>query len=253
MECVAGGNQCLYLNQLINYLLMKKSNKILLGGFLTLVLVLVSVYMTLSARYKAGHYTSYNGNMDEEAIRTQEFANTRHIDVRYFKNVSVRVGDRMKVEQFGYDAEDIILTQKGGTVQLSLKDSTSNDNMYGYMVVYVPENSLVSAHKATLRIEGNQGKKINALHIVANGSHVAFQQPKNMLQIDSLNVEATNNATIELQNAQIDKLAVQLNGSELHDQQAVINQLKLNADSVSRINLQAKHFINYTTKTAAHE
>jgi len=232
---------------------MKKSNKILLGGLLTVLLVSVAVQVALYARYKAGHYIPYSERMSEEAARTQEFANARHIDIRYFKNVSVRIGDRLMVEQFGYDAEEIILTQKGGSVQLSLKDTISNSDVFGYMVVYVPENSLITAHKASLRVEGTQGKPINALHVVANESHVVFQQARNMMQIDSLNVEAANQALIELQNARINKLSVQLNASELLDRQAIIDQLILNADSASRVNLQSKHILNLTTKTTVHE
>lgn len=232
---------------------MKKSNKVLLGGLLTIILILVAVHVALYARYKAGIYKPYNEEQTEEARNVKEFGNARQIDIRNLRNVVVRVGDRLRVEQFGEDADNIMLMERGGAVQLSVKDSTNNQQVFNYVIVYMPENSIVTSYNSYLRVEGVQGKIIKGLNFSTSGGHLNFQQQKNMVQIDSLNIDATNNATIELDNARVDKLSVRLNGSELIDRQAVINRLNLNADSTSRISLQTKNLLKLITNTTAHE
>lgn len=232
---------------------MKKSNKILLGGLLTIILILVAVHVALYARYKAGNYKAYTEKQTEEATNVKEFGNARQIDIRNLKNVIVRVGDRLRVEQFGEDANNIMLVERGGAVQLSVKDSTNNEQVFDYVIVYIPENSLVTSYNSYLRVEGLQGQSIKGLNFSTSGGYLNFQQQKNMVQIDSLNVDATNNATIELNNARVEKLSVRLNGSELIDKQAVINRLNLNADSASRINIQSKNLLKLTTNTTAYE
>jgi hypothetical protein len=232
---------------------MKKSNKILLGGLLTVILIIVAVHVALYARYKAGYYTPFNQKETATASNVKTFANAHHIDIRYFRNVSIQVGEQMRIEPYGFDENELVITEKGGMVQLAPRDSANGDDLYGYMLIHVPANSLVTAHNATIRVEGQDGKKIKSLHFNVTGGRLTFKQRENMVQIDSLNVEAANRAIIELQNTHINKLSVQLNASELIDQQAIINQLKLNADGASRINLQSKNLLNLTTKTTAHE
>lgn len=232
---------------------MKTSNKILLGGLLTVILLLVTVHAVLYARYKAGYFTSVK-DQDKRASNTKEFANARQIDIRYFKNVSIQVGDRMRIEPYGFKDNELVLTEKSGVVQLAPKDSASSDDLYGYVLVYVPENSSVTTHNAILRVEADDdGKKIQGLNFNINGGSLIFRQREKMVQIDSLNIAAANQADIEFYNARIDKLSVRLNASNLLDEEAVINQLKLQADSASRINLQSKNFLNITANTTAHE
>jgi hypothetical protein len=232
---------------------MKTSNKILLGGLLTILLVLLAVDVAIYARYKAGNYIPFSESEKTEATQVKEFPNDRSIDIRFLTNVVVRIGDRMKVEQFEDNNGKVVLTEKGGRVELSLKDSIGADRFFNYVIIYVPENTTISTYKAYVKVEGQEGTKIHHLNFMASGGQIAFSQAKNMLQIDSLSVDAANQATIDLENARIHKMTVQLNASELNDNGAIIQELKLNADSASRINLQYKNLSNLINKATAHE
>lgn len=232
---------------------MKTSNKLLLGGLLTIMLVLLAVNVAIYARYKAGNYVPFSEKKDEEAATVKEFANARSIDIRYLTNVVVRIGDKMKVEQFGNQTDKVVLSEQGGRVTIALKDSIGSRTMFDYTIVYVPENAVITAYKAYVNVEGEAGKTIRNLNFITSGGLLGIVQDKNGLQIDSLNIEAANQATIELKNAHINKMAVQLNDSELKEEKSDIQELQLKADSASRINLQYKNLSNLTNKATAHE
>jgi hypothetical protein len=232
---------------------MKKSNKILVGGLLTIILIVLAVHIGLYANYKAGNYVPYTDKQAEEATNIKEFANTRSIDIRNLNNVVIRVGDKMRVEQYGEDNGDIGLTEQNGNVQLFRKDTTHAAEIFHYVIVYVPENTVVTSHKSYIRVESTNNKAIGHLSFNTTGGSLGFEQGNNRLQIDSLQVQATNRATVVLQNINIDALSIQLNASELIDRAASINRFSLEADSTSQINLQSKNLIKLITKTTAHE
>jgi hypothetical protein len=222
---------------------MKKSNKILLGGLLTFILILAAINVALYARYKSGQYVAFTDKEADEAATVNEFPNARQINIRHLRNVVIRVGDKLRVEQFGEDDGNIALSEKGGVVELASKDSSSIDRIFDYVIVYVPNNSTITAHKAQMRVEDNKDQRISYLNFSTSGGVLSFQQQPNALPIDSLNVQAANKATVDLQSARINKLSVSLNTSELIDPNASINQFILNADSVSRVSLQSKHLL----------
>ena len=233
---------------------MKKSNKILLGGLLTIILVIVAVNIALYANYKAGNVVPYTDSQAEDATSIKEFANTRSIQIRNLNNVVVRLGDKMRVEQYGEDNGNVVLAEQNGMVSLSVKDTTYGEDIsFHYVIVYVPENTAITSHKSNVRVEGINNKPIGYLNFNVTGGSLALEQDKNALQIDSLNIQANNNATIVFQNTTINKLAVQLNASELIDRHLTVNQFNLAADSTSQINLQSKNLLKLITKTTAHE
>src|SRR3989337_2244130 len=106
---------------------MKKSNKILIGGLLTIILVVVAVNIGLYANYKAGNIKPYTDSQAEEATSIKEFANTRSIQIRNLNNVVVRLGDKMRVEQYGENNGDIVLSEQNGNVLLSIKDTNDKE------------------------------------------------------------------------------------------------------------------------------
>ena len=233
---------------------MKKSNKILVGGLLTIILVIVAVNIALYANYKAGNLIPYTESQAEEATSVREFANTRSIQIRNLNNVVVRLGDKMRVEQYGENNGDIVLTEQNGNVSLNVRDTAKEEDInFHYVIIYVPENTVITSHKSNLRVEGINNKPIGYLNFNVTGGSVGFEQEKNTLQIDSLNIQANNQARIVFQNSNINKLGVQLNASELIDRQLTVNQFSLVADSTSQINLQSKNLLKLITKTTAHE
>ena len=232
---------------------MKKSNKILLGGLLTIILILVAVHVALFARYKAGNYVPYSETQSEKARIVKEFPTARSIHFLNLPNVVLRIGDRMKVEQYGDNASEIIMAEQGGRVELSLKDNMNANKGFNYLIVYVPENSTITSQKTMLRMEGINGKQISNLNFSISGGLLGFDPSNVKVQIDSLTIHAANQASVELQNIQVNKLSVQLQASDFNDQGATIQQIQLNADTTSRVSLQTKNLLKLTTKTTAHE
>lgn len=235
---------------------MKKSNKILLGGILLIVVILLSINAALNARYKSGHYALYNDAMANQAMQVKEFSNAGKLDIRFLHNVHIRSGQRLRVEHYGNEKADVSIIEKGGTVYLegkNIRSSESSELNYDFIIIYVPNNCTIDASKASLILEGQKGPRMNSLAINASESRVMFNEAKPLLQIDSLHIAGLNKSFLDLQNTQIEKLAVRLNASELRDQDAVINQFMLEADSASQVNLQTKNLLKLTAKTTAHE
>ena len=59
---------------------MKKSNKLLLGGFLTVILLIAGIHIALYAKYKSGDYT---------LVKPQRLEPRPEAEMQYFQDISV--------------------------------------------------------------------------------------------------------------------------------------------------------------------
>ena len=92
---------------------MKKSNKLLLGGFLTVILIIIGIHIALYANYKNGNYTLVKRQRLDETVQTemQKFQNVGVLRLRnvYVTNVYFRdsaavekgIKDQVQYEQRG--------------------------------------------------------------------------------------------------------------------------------------------------------
>lgn len=90
---------------------MKKSNKILLGGFLTVLLIVAGIHIALFAKYKNGNYIVIPRKVKEENERMQRFPNVSFVSIRNVHSAAVRFGDTATVEK---DREGLIKTEQKG-------------------------------------------------------------------------------------------------------------------------------------------
>jgi hypothetical protein len=89
---------------------MKKSNKLLLGGFLTVILFVTGIHIALYAKYKTGNYIIYHPKQKEADTLQQQFTNVSLVIIRNLPAATVRFGDRAEV-----------LKEKEGTIRCEQK------------------------------------------------------------------------------------------------------------------------------------
>jgi hypothetical protein len=102
---------------------MKKSNKLLLGAFLTVILTITGIHIALYAKYKTGNYTIHHRENDEDD-RMQTFPGVSFVIVRHVGTVTVMFGDTAAVEK---TQENIIkYEQKGDSLFITGHNNKNN-------------------------------------------------------------------------------------------------------------------------------
>src|SRR6188768_830541 len=100
---------------------MKTSNKILLGAFLTSMLILVSIHITLYAKYKKGEYKVIGDEMWLPNMLTYPLGDVKYVSFENIDNVTVLQGDSSKLQYEKADEDDdniLSVTRKQDTLFL---------------------------------------------------------------------------------------------------------------------------------------
>jgi hypothetical protein len=96
---------------------MKKSNKLLLGGFLTVILIFAGIHIALFAKYKNGNYTLYHREVKDKGERMQKYPGVSFVIVRNVRIATILFGDTAAVEK---GKEELIqYEQKGDSLVIT--------------------------------------------------------------------------------------------------------------------------------------
>ena len=226
---------------------MKKSNKILLGGFLVAVLLLSALHITLWAKYQNGNYVAYQPEDELASMVMQSFPHVKFVSVRNVPGLAVHFSDSAQIEE-GMGKE-LRYTQRGDTLEISATDSLGQQNFYGEVAMRLPRNASLHAFKSTVSFTDNKGTGGGNPVVFLDQSRARFYSTR----IDLLRIHAVNKSSIELADAQISNLQLQLQNSSLEDGEGQIGELSISTDSLSRIGLQAKHFSKAKLNAPAHD
>ena len=226
---------------------MKKSNKLLVGGFLAVILFITAIHISLYAKYKSGDYTVYH-EADELASQSmQAFPNILFVSVRNVPGATVKFSDVAEVEK---SEDDLIqYVQKGDTLLITGSKSAQQDLKYP-VAIQLPSKATVSVFHSSIVFEGSQKAVPNNPVIYLDKSRVLFSGEKSPLAIEQLKVVASDNSIVSFKgNTQVAQLEVQLLNSLIDCGEGNFNQLSIATDSLSRISLQSKHFLKANIKT----
>ncbi len=229
---------------------MKKSNKILLGGLLTVVLLLAAVHIALYAKYRNGHYIPYTNEL--QSMVMQSFPHAKFVSLHNIENAVIEQGDSLKTEK--KEKDEVSYVQRGDTLHIST--DTSNQRRYwGDVYIQLPEGISVAAVNSRLSFQQSIKTAASDLAVYLNNSTVSLSTNSNnkKLQLTTLQVDAFNNSNIELNNSNITNLNVLLQQSTLNDMSGSIDSLSITTDPASRISLQAKHFTKAKVNTTVYE
>jgi hypothetical protein len=217
---------------------MKKSNKLLLGGFLTLLLLIAGIHIALFAKYKNGNYTIYHPE-DNRGEKMQSFPNVSFVTFRGVRDATIQFGETAEAEKA--PADFIKYVQKGDSLIISGNDRGDIRRQLNFTLPY---NVTLSAFNSFFTFETREkSAEINPVIFLEN-SHAFFVPTRKPFLLGHVKVVASNMSIVAFQgNTQVNNLEVQLSNSALEYNKGDAGQLSIVTDSISRLSLQSKHLI----------
>jgi hypothetical protein len=232
---------------------MKKSNKLILAGFLLMVLIITAIHITIYAKYKNGEYTIYNVEDHLMPDSMESFPGIRFISVRNIPGGVAKFGDIAQVEKI--DENQIQYSRNGDTLIVTGRDGGVNQRVVRDRVAFTfPYNTTLSFFNSSLTLKtGNKSTEINAeLHL--QKSSALFFGTDNPLRFGTMKVFASDSSIASFKgNTQIGNFEVQLSGSAIEYGEGNFDQLSIVTDSVSRISLQTKHLLKAKITTVPNQ
>jgi hypothetical protein len=231
---------------------MKKSNKLLLGGFLALLLLISAIHVSLYAKYKAGNYTIYNAEEDLIPQAIESFPNVLLVSVRNVRGATVTFGDVAQMEKS--DESDVHYVRKGDTLLIAGNDSTNQGGFRHAVSFKLPRNATLTAFNSSLSFKTDVKTGENNPVIYLQKSAAVFDGTNGSLRLGHVKVIASNGSTVAFKdNTQVNSLDVQLSGSSFEYDDGDFGQLSIVTDSLSRISLPSKHLLKANIKTIASQ
>jgi hypothetical protein len=218
---------------------MKKSNKLLFGGFLALLLLITIIHLTLYAKYKAGDYSVYNAEEEFTNESMQLFPNVLVVNINDISGATIKFSDAARVEK----AEDQIqYTQKGDTLMISPKVTSHIEDQRHSFLVHVPYRAKLSVFNSLVYVKPSQKPSQDSSAMYLDKSTAVFPEQKGAMHHGHLGIAAFNESLVVfVGKAQVDYLNIQLSNSGVEARESNFGQLSITADSVSRLYLPAKY------------
>jgi hypothetical protein len=221
---------------------MKKSNKLLLGGLLTLIFLIAGIHIALYAKYKNGNYTIYNPEEKLGQHPAQSFPGVSFVTIRDIRGANIQFGDIAEVEKGKEDLAQYV--QKGDSLIITGNDAGDLLNGSRRLNLILPNNVTLSAFDSFITFEkSKKSGEINPVIYLEN-SHALFLETKKPLLLGHVKLIASRNSMAAFHGqTQVNQLDVQLSNSALEYNEGDAGQLSIVTDSVSRISLQSKNLL----------
>jgi len=238
---------------------MKTSNKILLGTFLAVLLILLSVHIALYAKYKKGEYKIAGDDMWPTNMITYSLEDVKYVSVDNLENVVIRQGDSSKLrydKPIKGDENMLSVTRKDDTLFLSGK-STLNKKGRWYRPTSLSLAGLLPLKIVNSKIHvGIEPPKTNlapvAVDIMLDGSFMDVNnRRKDAISFGTFKINAINKSTIHLYKLTTNFLDVSLSDSFLEETTLVADSIRLVTDAASKFELSGKNLVK--AKIVAHE
>jgi len=228
---------------------MKKSNKLLLAGFLAVVLLITAIHISLYAKYKNGDYTIFH-EADLSPQSMEPFPNILFVSMRNVSGATVKFSDVAGIEKF--EESDIKYVRKGDTLLITGRHGI-HDQDFDYPVEFhLPYNVRLSLHNSSLSFRPGKTTVQNNPVIYLQKSQAFFSGTEAPLQFTHVKVIAADSSAVLFHgNTQVNNLEVQLTNSSFEYGDGNFGQLSIITDSLSRLSLQLKHLLKANIKTIA--
>jgi len=121
---------------------MKKSNKLLLGGFLAVILLIAGIHIALYAKYKSGNYTLYHRAEMLKDKNLEPIRNIKFVKIQNVFSVNIRLGEATIIER--RRDGDLQIDQKGDS--LIIKGTyfiTGQDDQRFNLNISVPRDATI--------------------------------------------------------------------------------------------------------------
>lgn len=218
---------------------MKKSNKLLLVGFIAVLLFITAIHISLYAKYKKGDYTIYNSEDDIAMPVMEPFPNILFVMVGNIPGATVKFNKVAQVEKT--EGNNIEYARKGDTLFITGRNSTDQRNASNSVALTVPYNATISVLNSFLFFNGDKKTVENNPVIYLRKSKLFFSGAKNPLQLGNVRIAASDSSTVTFNgNTKVNTLELNLSNSALEYTGGRCENLSIETDSISRISLPSQ-------------
>lgn len=225
---------------------MKKSNKLLLAGFLAVVVLITAIHVSLYAKYKNGNYTIFHAT-DLSPQSMEPFPNVLFISIRNVAGATVTFSDVAAVEKV--EEGNIQYVRKGDTLLITGREGVNRRDFDYPIEFHLPSNANLTAYNSSLSFKPGKTIVENNPVIYLKKSQAVFSGAENRFNLGQMKVVASDSSTVLFfGNTQISNLEVQLSNSSFEFGEGNIGQLSIITDSLSRLSLQSKHLLKANIK-----
>lgn len=227
---------------------MKTSNKILLGAFLTSMLILGSIHIALYAKYKKGAYRVEGDNMWLSNMLTYPLDNVKYVSFENIENVTLLQGDSTKLQYEKADKDDdntLSVTRKQDTLFLK-GQSTGQQQGRWYKRTHLTLSGLLPLKviNSNLYIEDSKGLFEPSLDINLDASFLLFnRREKDPVRAGALKIFAGNKSRVELFNIHTNLLDIRLKNSSLEENMLVADSIKVATDVDSKLEITGNNVV----------
>lgn len=235
---------------------MKTSNKILLGAFLTALLILISLHITIYAKYKNGDYTEVSDTMWMPNMATLSLDDVKVVAVDNIESVALHLSDSSKLqyEKAAEDEENMLtFTKKEDTLFVAGKSRRNKEGRwYKQTHLYLANGLPLKAINTNLHFEARPGMSASSFSLSMDHATIDIKNLGNAAApLSSARIEAINRSHVYLEETAIRQLDVLLRDSYFEDKSLTTDSLTINTDTTSQIKLNGANLIK--AKITTHE
>ena len=236
---------------------MKTSNKILLGAFLTAMLIIASIHITLYAKYKRGEYKIADDEMWLPNMLTYPLDNVKYVSLENLDNVTITPGDSTKLQYEKADEDDdniLSVTKRQDTLFLKGESVGKREGRW-YRRTNLTLAGLLPLRVINSRMYVNQPKNPGApisFDILLDSSFLEVNRSqRDTIRFDMFNVSGLKKSRIYLFKGNAKFLNVQLNNSSFEEDDFFADSIHVMADPESRLEMRAGNLVK--AKIISHE
>ncbi len=217
---------------------MKKSNKILLGGILTVILIITGIHIALFAKYQTGDYTIYQ---PEDILPSMDQYPGVSFVTLHNVNGEVQFGDIASVQKNRENS--IECKQVGDTLVITGREGRQLYGKGSFNFTLPPNVTLKAFNSSIYFKTGKENSATNPV-IHLHKSVFIFNEYRQPIRLSLVKLYASDSSLASFNDhTQIDQLEVQLNNSRLEYHDGDPGQLSIMTDSLSRLSLLSKHLL----------
>jgi hypothetical protein len=224
---------------------MKTSNKLLLGIFLTIIILTTVVQLMVYAKYKRGEFTAFKR---EQFIPMTSLpvSNARFISLKRMGSCAIKPSNTLKLE-IQKDNIDLIkyhvINDTLFITGSSNEDEKSQNN--GLVNIYLPASVQLIGANCTFRVWGSDEPSPAPSYNVSLLNSYLFINfrgaDKAAVYFDQLHINEERSNIDLNDHAVLNELDLRLVDSRLNDNAASIRKITMDADDRSSINLSGKN------------
>ena len=225
---------------------MKTSNKLLLGIFLTILILTATVQLMVYAKYKRGDFTTFKR---EELIPMASLPvpAARFISLKGFGSCAVKPSNTLKLEIQKNNVGFIKYHVINDTLVItgSSKDPDDRSRNNSLVNIYLPASVQLIGDHCTFRIYGSDDLTAAPSYSISLQQSYLFTNfsgvNKTTICFNQLNINSASSMIDLNNNVIVNNLNLQFTDSKLNDKSATIRKMTMESDEKSSIELSGKN------------